>query len=132
MALPNRSISDAELEVLKVLWQHGPGTVRQINTHLGRRKRQWAHNTVLTLLTRLREKGCVEADTSRVAHVFRPIVSRDKLLRQRLAELSERLCDGTTGPLVHALLQGRKLSDEELDELRRLLSELKRKRSRGE
>ena len=47
------TIGEAELEVLKVLWDHGPGTVRDVDAHLRRQKRRWAYTTVLTLLQRL-------------------------------------------------------------------------------
>jgi len=117
-------ISDAELDVLKVLWKQGPATVREVNTQLRRCKRRWAYTTVATLLGRLRDKGYVESEKSGVAHVFRAVVSRDKLLRHRLAELTDRVCDGTTSPLVHALIQGRKFSAEEIATLRQLIDEL--------
>ncbi|HEV3341923.1 MAG TPA: BlaI/MecI/CopY family transcriptional regulator [Pirellulales bacterium] len=116
-------LSETELEVLKVLWEVGSGTVREINDLLGQRKRRWAHTTVLTWLTRLEAKGYVESDKSSFAHVFRPLVSRDDLLRQRLVGLAEELCEGTTTPLVHALVQGQRFSADEIKNLRRLLDE---------
>src|SRR5262249_46132258 len=57
-------VSDAELEVMKALWAGGPGTVRELEARLRRKRRKWAYNTILTLLTRLREKGYVSADKS--------------------------------------------------------------------
>ena len=48
-------VSDAELDVLKVLWAHGPATVREVEARLRRKRRRWAYNTILTLLSRLRE-----------------------------------------------------------------------------
>ena len=116
--------SDTELEVLKVLWELGSATVREINEVLKGRKRRWAYTTVLTLLTRLEAKGYVESDKSGFAHVFRPRVSREKLLRQRLSGLAEELCEGTAAPLVHALVGGRRFSPEEIEGFRRLLDEL--------
>ena len=67
-------VSDAELEVLKVLWSAGPSTVRDVAAALWRQKRRLAYNTVLTLLSRLREKGFVDADRRDTAHVFRAVV----------------------------------------------------------
>ncbi len=129
MGSNNPSISDAELKVLKVLWKHGPGTVREINALLRRQKRRWAYNTVLTLLSRLREKGYVASKKSGVAHVFRSAVSREQLLRLRLTELADQICDGTASPLVHALVQGRRFSAEEIEQLRQLLDDVQTKRS---
>lgn len=117
-------VSETELEVLKVLWDIGSGTVREINEVLKLRKRRWAYTTVLTLLTRLQAKGYVEAEKSAVAHVFRASVSREELLRQRLSGLAEELCEGTATPLVHALVQGHRFSSEEIEGFRRLLDEL--------
>src|SRR6476661_7818446 len=99
MARPKPAISDAELEVLKVLWASGPGTV-----------------------------GDVEADRSGTAHVFRSAVSREELLSHGLATLADRVCDGTASPLVLALVKGQRLSRDEIAELRRLLDDLDRKK----
>ena len=120
-------VSDAELEVLKVLWDKGPGTVRDVEGRLRRRKRRWAYNTILTLLSRLREKGCVASDRGGTAHVFRAAVSRQQLLRNGLSELADRICDGTTSPLVNALVQGGGFSPEDIAYFRKLLDELELK-----
>lgn len=121
--------SDAELDVLKVLWQHGPATVREVEARLRRRRRRWAYNTVLTLLSRLRDKGFAASDKSgdAAAHVFRATVSREQLLRNGLSDLADRVCDGTASPLVHALVDGAKLSADDIARLRKRLDELERK-----
>jgi predicted transcriptional regulator len=116
--------SDAELEVLKVLWAAGPSTVRDVAAALRKRRRRLAYNTVLTLLSRLREKGYVRADRRETAHLFRAIVTRDDLLGSSLAALAERVCDGTASPLVHALVTGQKFSAEEIARFRKLLDDL--------
>ena len=126
-------VSDAELDVLKVLWEHGPGTVREVEAQLRRRKRRWAYTTILTLLSRLRDKGYVASDKAGAdkgggtAHVFRAAVSRDELLRHGLTDLADRICDGTASPLVHALVQGQNLSPQDIADLRKLLDELEQK-----
>jgi BlaI family penicillinase repressor len=128
---PTPNVSDAELDVLKILWEHGPATVRDVEARLKRRRRRWAYTTLLTLLTRLRDKGCVvseKSDKAGAAHVFRATVSRDQLLRNGLAGLADRICDGTAGPLVHALVQGQQFSAEEIASFRKLLDELEGKK----
>ena len=120
MTEPLGPISDTEFEVLKVLWQHGPGTVRELHDKL----RRWAYTTVQTLLTRLEKKGYVACDRSGFAHVFRPVVSRDKLLRRRLSELAEQLSDGVVTPLVLALVEDHRFSPEEIEQFRQLLDRL--------
>jgi predicted transcriptional regulator len=86
-----------------------------------------AYNTVLTLLSRLRDKGFVVADRTGTAHVFRPLVTRDQLLTHGLTNLADRVCDGTASPLVQALVKGRRFSSKEIAQFRRLLDELERK-----
>jgi predicted transcriptional regulator len=127
--MPTRQtpLSETELEVLKVLWDRGSGTVREVNELLARQGRRWAYTTVLTLLARLEAKRYVASDKSGLAHVFRPLVSRDKLLSQRLDKLAAELCDGTATPLVHALVQGQRFTPEEIERFRELLDELEAK-----
>jgi predicted transcriptional regulator len=123
---PRSPVSDAELEVLKVLWAAGPSTVRDVAATLRRQRRRLAYNTVLTLLSRLREKGYVAADRRDTAHLFRAIVTRDELLGSTLAALADRVCDGTASPLVHALVRGRRFSADEIAHFRKLLDDLTR------
>jgi BlaI family penicillinase repressor len=115
-------VSDTELEVLKALWVKSAATVREVLEALAPQKR-WAYTTVQTLLLRLENKGYVRSHRSGVAHVFRPIVSREQLLQQNLHELAQRLCEGTASPLVMALVEGVRLTPEEVAELRRWLDE---------
>ena len=118
------SVSEAELEVLKVLWEHAAGTVREINAVLQEQGRRWAYTTVQTLLQRLEAKGFVHSDKSGSAHVYRAVVSREDLLSRRLRELANQFCNGTASPLLLALVGDNRLSAEEIKKLRRLLDEL--------
>lgn len=117
-------VSDAELEVLKVLWAAGPLTVRDVVAALRRQRRRLAYNTVLTLLSRLRDKGYVAADRRDTAHLFRPVVSREELIGSSLAAIADRVCDGTASPLVQALVRGQRFTQAEIAQLRKLISEL--------
>ena len=92
-------VSDAELEVLKVLWAAGPATVRDVAAALRKQRRRLAYNTVLTLLSRLREKGYVAADRRDTAHMFHAVVTREDLLGSTLTAIADRVCDGTASPL---------------------------------
>ncbi len=130
--MPRRPpVSDAELDVLKVLWKHGPGTVREVNARLVRRKRRWAYTTVRTLLIRLLEKGYVASEESGIAHVFQAAITREGLLRQRLSKLVDEVCDGTATPLVQALVQGRGFSADEIESFQRLVDGLIREERRS-
>ena len=117
------ALSDSEREVLRVLWDHGPRPIREINQVLESQGRRWAYTTVATLLQRLVVKKFVASDSSAVPHVYRARVSRDELLDRRLKDAAEELCDGRAAPLVLALVQGNQFSPDELARLRRLLDE---------
>jgi BlaI family transcriptional regulator, penicillinase repressor len=117
-------LSDSELVVLKTLWELGSATVREVNAELAQRGRRWAYTTVQTLLLRLQQKGCVESLKHDVAHTFRPLVTRERLLQQRLDALEADLCDGTATPLVHALVSGKRFTADQIAHFRRLLDEL--------
>jgi BlaI family transcriptional regulator, penicillinase repressor len=118
-----RGLSDAEREVLKVLWSHGSGTIREINGVLKHGGRRWAYTTVATLLQRLTVKKYVASDPSAVPHVFRSVVTREELLERRLKDTADELCDGRAAPLVLALVEGTRFSADELARLRQLLNE---------
>jgi BlaI family transcriptional regulator, penicillinase repressor len=121
------SIGDRELDILKVLWEHGPGTVRDLDAVLRQQGRRCAYTTVLTMLQRLETKGYVTSDKRGPAHVFQAAVTREKLLRLRLKDLANQLCEGTATPLVQALVEGHRFTAAEIDHFRRLLDQLDEK-----
>jgi predicted transcriptional regulator len=82
------------------------------------------------MLQRLEDKGYVARDKSGLAHVFRPAVSRDKLLRRRLKDLANQLCEGTATPLVFALVEGQRFTADEIHQFRQLLDQLENKKSK--
>jgi len=120
-------VADAELTVLKALWDGGPATVRELQDRLRGEPAAWAYTTVQTLLQRLEAKSYVRSDRGGTAHVFHPAVSRDRLLRQRLKHLAEQLCEGTATPLVQALVEGHRFTAAEIEHFRRLLDRLEGK-----
>jgi predicted transcriptional regulator len=126
MAHKRDELSETEQEVLKTLWDLGSGTVRDVCTALNRRGPRRAYTTVLTFLARLESKGYVASNKTELAHVFRPTVSRDGLLTQRLAKLVDDVCEGTAAPIVQALVRGKQLSSDDIAHLRQLLDELER------
>jgi BlaI family penicillinase repressor len=124
MSAPVRStVSEAERHVLRALWDHGPSSVRDVHAHLKEANLDWARSTVVTLLQRLEKKGYVESDKSEFAFKFRAVVTRDELLRLRMSELADDLCDGQWQPLLLAFTRREKLSSNDLAELQRLIDE---------
>lgn len=115
------SVSDTELEVLKVLWDLGQGTVRDLMERLEAQGRSWAYTTVQTLVMRLKQKGFVSTRKEGKAHLFTPAVSQPELLSLELGDLADRVCDGRATPLMLTLVREHAFSAEELRELRRML-----------
>jgi predicted transcriptional regulator len=119
-------LSDAEREILRVLWDHGPATVRQIMELIANRGRRWAYSTVATLLRRLDHKGYAESKPSGPSLLYRAALSREELLERRLKDAAVELCDGAAAPLVLALVQGNQFTVEELDRIRRIIDEARK------
>jgi BlaI family transcriptional regulator, penicillinase repressor len=124
-------ISETEQAVLKVLWDRGPGTVREVLAALSEQGHSWAYTTVQTLLNRLMAKGYVAADRSGPAHVYRAAVSRGELLQQRLSDLADTFCEGTASPLMLALVEGSDFTPAEIARFRELLDKLEAESTRG-
>lgn len=120
--------SDAELDVLKTLWDHGPGTVREIQDRLSAQRLKWKRSTVITLLQRLERKGYVESDKSQFAFVFRPAVTLDAVLHERMSQLARELADGDAVPLVLAFAERHQFTDEEIRRFRQIIDQAEVKR----
>ena len=116
-------LSDAELAVLRVLWEEGEGTVRVVSERLLKRGgKPWAYTTVQTLLQRLKGKGYVDCESGDgLAHVFRATTDREDLIRDRLRDLADELCEGEPAPLLLTLVENNRFSADELARLRAIL-----------
>ena len=114
--------TDAELEILQVLWTHGPGTVRQVQARLPQRRR--GYTTVLKLLQIMSEKGLVRRDARSRAHVYSALAGEDETLRRMTGDLVDRAFGGSAGRLIAQALSARPASKKELEEIRRLLGDL--------
>ena len=136
MARTPQDITNKELEVLQVLWERGPCTIRQITEVLYPEGRTAQYATVQKLLERLEAKGeCVLRDRSTPVHTFSARLGRDELIGRRLQSVAEQLCGGSMTPLLNHLVQTQKLSSKQRQELRDLIDQLdqsgKRKTDRG-
>jgi predicted transcriptional regulator len=118
------TISETELAVLKVLWDCGSGTVREVQAVLQDQGRTWAYTTVQTLLNRLQGKRYAHCEKGGPAHVYRPAVSRDQLLQNRLHALADEFCEGTASPLVLALVEGGRFTTQEIENFRKMLDQM--------
>jgi predicted transcriptional regulator len=116
--------TDAELGILRVLWERGPSTVREVHEVLSRNAEGTGYTTVLKLLQIMTEKGLVERDEAQRAHVYRARATRQKTQRQLVTDLLERAFGGSPAQLAMQALSTKKASAEELAELRKLLDTL--------
>jgi predicted transcriptional regulator len=130
MARTPQDVTEKELEVLQVLWDQGPATIRQITdvVYPGGDTAQYA--TVQKLLERLEEKGCVGRQRATPANIYSAAIGRDELIGRRLQDMAEKLCGGSLTPLLTHLVRQRRLSARERRELRDLIDELDSKGKR--
>jgi predicted transcriptional regulator len=114
--------TDAELEILTVLWSRGPSTVREVHEAIGFRKLT-QYTTVLKLLQIMAEKGLVRRDEKQRAHIYAASQPCEWTQRQLAGDLLQRAFSGSAKSLMLGALSARKVSKEELDELRSFLDE---------
>ncbi len=128
MARRPRDVTEAELEVLRALWQEGPAPIRVLADRVYPRGGASEYATVQKLLERLEDKGHVSHRSERRVNVYSARVGREELVARRLRDTAEQLCDGSLTPLLTHLLNAGRLTSEELHQLRNLVDRLSRER----
>ena len=113
--------TDGELELLGILWERGPATVREIFESVNT-KREVVYTGVLKLLQIMTDKGLVRRDERERAHIYQPAVSQADTEVRFLRELSDRFFAGSAAQLALRALEMEKASDADLDEIRRLIA----------
>ena len=113
----------AELEILQVLWENGPRSVREIQ-HLMNEAKPTGYTTVLKLLQIMTEKGLVNRDEKQRPQIYRARYPREHTQRQLLRDLAERAFGGSVKALVLQALAGRRSSRKELEEMEKLLERI--------
>jgi BlaI family transcriptional regulator, penicillinase repressor len=112
--------TDAELAILRVLWQHGACTVRQVHDELSR-ERPSAYTTALKMLQIMTEKGLVRRDESERTHIYQSRLTEEQTQRQLVRDLLDRAFGGSASKLVLQALSTRRATQEELGEIRKLI-----------
>ena len=120
----------AELEVLKILWQEGPSTVREVMETLNGRRRR-AYTTVMSLLGVMTDKGLLKRRTKGRGFVYEPRVAREETVGQMLRDLMTRAFSGSASCLVASLLDESSPSREELAEIRKTIEHYRRRQGDG-
>ena len=114
--------TDAELEILRVLWNLGASTVRQVHEVITAREKQTIFNTTLKLLHIMFHKGLVTREDARRPHVYQAAIPEEQMQQQLVSDLLERAFGGAARKLV-AALTATNISDEELANIRQFLNE---------
>jgi predicted transcriptional regulator len=112
--------TDAELAILRILWDRGPSTVRQVHDILGL-ERQAAYTTALKLLQIMTEKGLVERDERDRTHIYRARLSEETTQRQLVRDLADRAFGGSASKLVMQALATKRASADELRDIRKAI-----------
>ena len=118
--------TSAELEILGVLWDHNPATVREVHDLLNKRK-PTKYTTVLKFLQIMHEKGLVKRDEKAKAHVYRPVQTQQQTQKTLVGDLLDRAFRGSALKLVQHVLETKPASREEIAEIRRIISEVEAK-----
>lgn len=113
--------TDAELALLRVLWTHGPSTVREVHDHMAASK-SVGYTTTLKTLQVMTEKGLTIREDHRGQHLYRPRHAEEETLGRLVTDLLDRAFGGSTSKLVIQALASRRASPDELREIRRLVA----------
>jgi len=118
----------AELEILQLVWEHGPSTVRQIHDELSRR-RKTGYTTTLKLMQIMAQKGLVSRDESQKTHVYRAAIAKANTERRLVRDVLDRVFGGSAERLVMRALEEKDIAPDELARIQELLDRKGREQS---
>jgi BlaI family penicillinase repressor len=113
-----------EMDVLQVLWKHGPSTVRFVHDKLNEQKEIVQYTSTLKLMQLMKEKGMLDRDETNMKHIYSAAVEEDKIKGNLLGRFVDSMFDGSASSLMLALLDNDKTSAEELQKIKELLSKM--------
>jgi predicted transcriptional regulator len=116
--------TESELEILNILWRKGNASVREVHEELLQTK-EAGYTTTLKLMQIMHEKGLVKRDDSIKTHIYQAAVSKEKTQKQLLNKMINSVFGGSPGELVMQALGNHKASAEELEEIQKMLDNLK-------
>ena len=125
MATKTIKPTESELEILQILWRKGNASVREVHEELLQTK-EAGYTTTLKLMQIMHEKGLVKRDDSIKTHIYQPAVSKEKTQKHLLNKMIDSLFGGSPGELVMQALGNHKASAEELEEIQKMLDNLKK------
>ena len=125
-----QSLSGAEWEVMKVIWDNGPMAARDVFAALPEDV-GWAYKTVKTLLSRLVAKGALDYEQIGNSYLYRAAVARDQMTREEVQGVFSRVMGSALSPVLAHFIEEAELSDEEIGELKKQLEAKRRKKPKG-
>ena len=115
-------ISDAEWEVMNVIWGRSPITANEVVEALAKRT-EWSPKTIKTMLNRLVGKGALAYDAQGKTYLYRPKVSKNACVREESRSFMERVFDGDPTPMLAHLVKNTRLSPDDIKQLRQILED---------
>lgn len=119
----NHKPTDSELEIMQLLWEHGPLTVRQLNDKLNEHRRV-GYTTTLKIMQIMTEKGLLVRNTDHRSHVYTPTLLPEEVQSSVLDHVVKTVFRGSRSKLILQALGSRTSSAEELDEIKALIKRL--------
>lgn len=114
-----------ELDVLQVIWQYGPSTVRFVHDKLNEQKEAVIYTSTLKLMQTMKEKGMLDRDETNMKHVYSALLAEDKVKGNLLDRFVDAMYNGSPSSLMVALLGNDKTSADELKKIKELLNKIK-------
>jgi len=114
-----------ELDVLQVIWQYGPSTVRFVHDKLNEQKEAVIYTSTLKLMQTMKEKGMLDRDETNMKHVYSALLAEDKVKGNLLGRFVDSMYNGSPSSLMMALLGNDKTSADELKKIKELLNKIK-------
>lgn len=114
------TLTEQELEIMKVIWERDQATVRDVYESL-RERRKIAYTTVMTMMNILEQKKYLRKSAEDRAYIYRPAKPKKQVIKGMVREFVDRVFNGSAEPLLVHLIEDRKLSSKELDEITRMI-----------
>ena len=130
--MPKKKLSDIrlgrlELQIMNVVWDKGNATVPEVKDVISRGRKP-AYSTILTMMRKLEAKGYLSHDVDDRTYVYRPIISRQTVRQGVIGDLLDRLFEGSPSLLLNSLVEQNRISEEELREIRKLISKRRKQK----
>lgn len=120
-------LSNSEWRIMENLWEESPKTATQLIRAM-EQETGWAKSTTKTLLKRMEQKGCIAYHEGEKAREYYPLLKRDEVVESETSSFINRIYNGSLGLLVNTLVKKQDLSDEEMEELYRIIKEAREKK----